>query len=84
MMKGTAISEIIKKSGKETISDLKVLEDICKQVIEENPKIVEDIRKKPKAKEALKGRVMGKTKGQADPELTEEILTRLLKEFGIN
>lgn len=83
MMKGTAIAEIIKKSGKEAISDMNVLEEFCKQVIEENPKIVEDCRKKPKAKQGLVGKVMAKTKGQADPKITMEIIEKLLRESGI-
>lgn len=84
MMHGTVISEIIKNSGKEVISDEKVLEDICRQVVEENPKIVEDCRKKPKAKQGLVGKVMAKTKGQANPQLTRDIINRILNERGIN
>ena len=84
MMKGTAVPEIIKKSGKEAISDMEVLKDLCKKVIEENPKIVEDCRKKPKAKQGLVGKVMAKTKGQADPKITRELLDKMLKELGIN
>ncbi|MCP4761958.1 MAG: Asp-tRNA(Asn)/Glu-tRNA(Gln) amidotransferase GatCAB subunit B, partial [archaeon] len=83
MMKGIAISKIIKSSGKEAISDEKVLEDICRQVIEENPKIVEDCRTKPKAKQGLVGKVMAKTKGQANPQLTRDIMNGLLNELGI-
>jgi aspartyl-tRNA(Asn)/glutamyl-tRNA(Gln) amidotransferase subunit B len=79
MMKGTAISEIIKKTGKKVISDENELEGICREVIKENPKIVEDYKKNPKAIQALKGRVMGKTRGQADPIKTEKILINLLK-----
>ena len=84
MMKGTTISEIIKSSGKEAISDEKILEDICRQIVEENPKIVEDCRKKPKAKQGLVGKVMAKTKGQADPQLTRDIINRILNEHGID
>ena len=60
------------------------LKEICKQVIEENPKVVEDCRTKPKAKQGLVGKVMAKTKGQADPKLTMKILDKLLKESGID
>ena len=84
MMKGTTISEIIKSSGKEAISDEKILEDICRQIVEENPKIVEDCRKKPKAKQGLVGKIMAKTKGQADPQLTRDIINRILNEHGID
>jgi len=61
-----------------------VLEDICRQIVEENPKIVEDCRKKPKAKQGLVGKVMAKTKGQADPQLTRDIINRILNEHGID
>ena len=52
---------------------------MCKDVIEENPLIVKDLLKNPKALEALIGRVMAKTKGQADPKITREIMSNLLK-----
>ena len=52
MMKGTSISDIIKKTGKIVISDKEELESICREVIEENPKIVEDFKKNPKAIQA--------------------------------
>jgi len=83
IMKGAPVSEIIKKSGKERISDEKALENIAREVIEENPKIVDDCRKKPSAKEALIGKVMAETKGQADPEITRKIMLKLLQELGI-
>jgi len=81
MMKGTPISTIIKESGIVRIADEKYLENICRKVIQENPKILEDYKKNPKAKMAFVGKIMKETKGQADPELTNEILERLLKEF---
>ncbi|MFX0187002.1 MAG: Asp-tRNA(Asn)/Glu-tRNA(Gln) amidotransferase subunit GatB [Candidatus Hodarchaeota archaeon] len=81
MMKGIPISTIIKKSGKVRIADEKFLEDLCRNVIEGNPKIIEDYRKNPKAKMALVGKIMKETKGQADPELANDILDKLLKEF---
>ena len=55
------------------------LKKTCKEVIEENPLIVKDFFKNPKALEALIGRVMAKTKGQADPKITREIMANLLK-----
>jgi aspartyl-tRNA(Asn)/glutamyl-tRNA(Gln) amidotransferase subunit B len=50
-----------------------------KEVIEENPKIVEDAKKNPKAIQALIGKCMAKTKGQLDPEITKEIILKLIK-----
>ena len=40
---------------------------------------VEDYQKNPKAIEALIGKVMAKTKGQADPEITREIMLKVLQ-----
>ena len=79
IMKGTSVSQIIKLRGKTRLSDKKLLEKYCKDVISENPQIVEDYFKNPKALEALIGRVMAKTKGQADPAISRELMMRLLK-----
>ena len=84
MMNGSSISKIIEKKGKKRISNEEIIEGNCKEVIKENLKIVEDCRKNPKAIEALIGRVMGKTKGQADPEITRRIMFKMLKQIGIN
>ncbi len=83
MMKGITVAELIDKKGIQVISEEDKLVDICKKVIEENPKTVEDCRKNPNALNALIGPVMKKTKGQAKAELTKEILRRLLNELGI-
>ena len=83
MMEGFSISEILEKKGKKRISDENLLEKFGSEVIEENPKIVEDCCKNPKAIEAIIGRVMQKTKGQADPHITRKIILELLKEKGI-
>ena len=79
MMNGSSISKIIEKNGKKRISNEEIIEKYCKEVIQENPRILEDYRKNPKAIEALIGRVMGKTKGQAAPEITRKIMVELLK-----
>ena len=79
MMKGTSISQIIKKKGKTRIYDEKIIEKLCRDIIKENPNIVKDLRKNLKALEALIGRVMAKTKGQADPKITREVMLELLE-----
>jgi aspartyl-tRNA(Asn)/glutamyl-tRNA(Gln) amidotransferase subunit B len=80
MMKGLSISKIVDKSGKKRIADKKKISNIVKEVIDENPKIVEDYIKNPKAFEALIGKVMAKTRGQADPKLTRELMRTLLEQ----
>jgi aspartyl-tRNA(Asn)/glutamyl-tRNA(Gln) amidotransferase subunit B len=79
MMQGKSVSHIIKERGKTRLSDKQILEKHCQDVIEENPQIVQDYVKNPKALEALIGRVMAKTKGQADPTLTRDLMLALLK-----
>lgn len=79
VMQGTPVSQIIKERGRTRLSDENIIKKTCKDVIEENPLIVKDFLKNPKALEALIGRVMAKTKGQADPNITREIMSDLLK-----
>ncbi len=79
MMKGTSVSQIIKLRGKMRLSDETLIERYCKDVIEENPQIVADYLKNAKALEALIGRVMAKTKGQADPAISRKLMMKLLK-----
>ncbi|MBY8984653.1 MAG: Asp-tRNA(Asn)/Glu-tRNA(Gln) amidotransferase subunit GatB [Candidatus Lokiarchaeota archaeon] len=79
MMKGTSVSKIIDTKGKKRISNEEVIEMKCVEAIKENPRIVEDLRTNPKAIEALIGKVMGKTRGQADPGITRKIMNKLLE-----
>jgi len=83
MMKGNSISKMVKDKGKKRISEETIIEEYSREVIDENPKIIEDCRKNPKAIEALIGRVMGKTKGQADPKITRKIMIILLRNMRI-
>jgi len=79
VMQGKSVSQIIKERGRTRLSDENIIKKMCKDVIEENPLVVKDLLKNPKALEALIGRVMAKTKGQADPKITREIMSNLLK-----
>ncbi len=83
IMEGFSVSEILEKKGKERLSDVKLLKVFGYEVIKENPTIVSDCRENSKAIEALIGRVMSKTKGQADPHITRKIIIDLLREKGI-
>jgi aspartyl-tRNA(Asn)/glutamyl-tRNA(Gln) amidotransferase subunit B len=80
LMRGTPVADIIKKSGKQRVADRQKLQEVAKEVIQENLGIVEDYRENPRAIEALIGKCMQKTKGQADPSITRKILQNLLKE----
>jgi aspartyl-tRNA(Asn)/glutamyl-tRNA(Gln) amidotransferase subunit B len=79
MMTGLSISKIIKQKGKHRISDKEELKKLIHEVIEEYPLIVKDFRKNPNAIEALIGKVMEKTKGQADPKITRLIMQDILE-----
>jgi aspartyl-tRNA(Asn)/glutamyl-tRNA(Gln) amidotransferase subunit B len=63
-------------------SDAAELERIVEQVLAENPKAVEDAKsggkKNEKARSFLLGQVMQKTKGQANPKIVSEILSKKL------
>jgi aspartyl-tRNA(Asn)/glutamyl-tRNA(Gln) amidotransferase subunit B len=81
LMQGDSVSKILEKKGKARISDQKIIEQLSRETIEENPKIVEDCTKNSKAIEALIGRVMKKTRGQADPWITRQIILKLLRKM---
>jgi len=63
-------------------SDAGELEAVVEQVLEENPKAVDDVtsggKKSEKARGFLLGQVMQKTKGQANPKVVSEILSKKL------
>jgi len=83
LMEGVSVSKLLEKKGKARISDRIFIEKLSKEAIDENPKIVEDCIDNSKAIEALIGKVMNKTRGQADPEITREIIIELLRKMGI-
>ena len=63
-------------------SDAGELESVVEQVLAENPQAVEDVttggKKSKKARGFLLGQVMQKTKGQANPKIVSEILSKKL------
>ena len=71
--------EIATMNGLMQISDTSQLEEICKQVIIDNPKAVEDYKKNPATIGFLVGQVMKVSHGSANPSLVREILEKLLK-----
>ena len=76
---GTMPGEIVKSEGLEQISDTSAIEAAVKAAMEANPKAVEDIKNgKEKAIGAIVGAVMKETKGQANPQMINECLKKLL------
>jgi len=76
---GRQPSEIVAEQGLRQISDSAALEGAIRQVIEANPRAVQDYASgKAQALKFLVGQVMRVTRGQANPKLVEELLVRLL------
>ncbi len=60
-------------------NDAGEIEKIVEQVISENQKVIADIEKNPNAIKFLVGQVMKLSKGKANPQMAEEILTNKIK-----
>lgn len=76
---GKPYNEFLSESDLAGIDDNQ-LEVLCKEVLEKNPKAVEDYRAgKEKAVKALVGAVMKATRGRADAQKAEELLIALMK-----
>lgn len=76
---GKPYNEFLSESDLAGIDDNQ-LEVLCKEVLEKNPKAVEDYRAgKEKAVKALVGAVMKATRGRADAQKAEELLIVLMK-----
>jgi len=72
--------DIVKEGGMQQISDSSEIESLVKEAMENNPKAVEDfLSGNEKAKAAIIGFVMGKTKGQADPRVVDQAVVSLIK-----
>ncbi len=76
---GAMPSAIVAERGLGKVTDEGAIEVVASDVIEANPKAVEDYRGgKDSAIKFLVGQVMRETRGQADPNATAELLQRLL------
>ena len=75
-----SISEIIKASGIENITDDSAIRDVVKKVIAENPGSVEDYKTgHDRAIKFLMGQVMKESRGSANPKIAMDILIEELK-----
>jgi aspartyl-tRNA(Asn)/glutamyl-tRNA(Gln) amidotransferase subunit B len=76
---GAVSAEIIAQKGLKQITAAKELEPICWEVIQANSLAVADFKKgKSRAFGVLVGQVMARTKGQANPQLVNEILKKII------
>jgi len=72
--------EIVEKEGLAQMTDISAIEELCQQIIDENPSQVEQYKSgKTGVIGWLMGQVMAKTGGKADPQGVRETLTKLLK-----
>jgi len=78
---GKAAGEIIAAEGLAQITDAGAIERVCRAVIEKSP---ENVAKYRAGNEGVfkffVGQVMRETKGQANPQLVNDILKRILAE----
>lgn len=77
---GTDPSQIVEQKGIRQVSDSGELESIAISVIKNNPKALEDYKNgKEAALQFLVGQVMRETKGKANPQIAQEILTKMFR-----
>jgi len=73
------INKYMKENSLEAVSDTRELEELCKKIIKENQKAVQEYKKgNEKSFNFLIGQVMRLTKGKADPQTLNKLLKRLL------
>ena len=78
---GKMPKQIVEEKGLSQITDTSAIEEIVGQVIKENPGPAQDYREgTKKAIGFLVGQVMKATRGKANPQLVNQILTRILTE----
>ncbi len=76
---GKPAADLIREKGLEQISDEAALEKLALEAIAAIPKAVEQFKAgKEKALDSLVGKVMGATKGRANPKIVQDILRRLI------
>jgi aspartyl-tRNA(Asn)/glutamyl-tRNA(Gln) amidotransferase subunit B len=78
--RGKTAAAIVKEKGIEQLSDVGAIEVLCDEVVAANPKPVADYKAGNMASlNFLKGQVIKRSKGKANPRLAGEILEKKLK-----
>lgn len=75
---GSSPRQIVEKLGLKKIADPEALKRLVEEVFAENPGAVEDAKKDAEAINFLVGQVMKKSRGRADPALTNKIVREAL------
>ncbi len=72
--------EMVEKEGLKLIKDESMLTAVVTEILESHEKVVQDyLSGKEKALQSLIGQVMRKTSGKADPQMTKELIIKLIK-----
>jgi aspartyl-tRNA(Asn)/glutamyl-tRNA(Gln) amidotransferase subunit B len=72
---------ISQELGLVRIADEQLLDSVVSEVFTENPRAVEDAQSNPEALNFLVGQVMRKTRGKADPAVTNSLVRKKLSEL---
>ncbi|MDO5439901.1 MAG: Asp-tRNA(Asn)/Glu-tRNA(Gln) amidotransferase subunit GatB [Erysipelotrichaceae bacterium] len=81
MLSGKDPETIINEKGIKQVSNQDEILKIVKEVLDENPQSIEDFKNgKDRALGFMVGQVMKKSKGQANPKMASELLTKELSE----
>ena len=78
VIEGKLPSLIIKEKGLTAIKDQEYLVNVIKEVLSEEPDVVEKAKKDPRVINYLVGKVMKKTGKRADPQLTNRLIKEIL------
>ncbi len=79
VMNGRDPEAVVEEKGLKAVTDEETLKKLVAEVIEKNPKVVEQIRAgKTKAINALLGQVMKATRGTAPPNLVRQLLAEAI------
>jgi aspartyl-tRNA(Asn)/glutamyl-tRNA(Gln) amidotransferase subunit B len=82
MKSGEMPTQILESQDLWPITSVDALTKMAIQLLDSNPKIVEDYKAgKTKAKSAYLGLMMKETSGKADPNISEEIFDELLRKM---
>ena len=76
---GKNLSDVISELDLGNVSDESELSQIIESVISEEPQAVEQAKSNPQTINYLVGKVMQKTKGKADPNITLDLLKKKIR-----
>ena len=80
VMLGQDPKVVVEDRGMKQVSDTSLIEAIVNEVLDENPQSIEDYKNgKDRAVGFLVGQVMKKSKGQANPAMSNEMIVKELK-----